>query len=75
MLKRCEVPYRPLQCLRHTFASLLVSNDYNLLYVSLELGHSSVKVTQDHYAKYLPDAVNEQRQRRNSQKTLGEFKW
>ena len=44
------VPYD----LRHTFASLLLSGNVPLLYVSKMLGHSKPTTTLDHYAKWLP---------------------
>jgi integrase len=44
------VPYD----LRHTFASLLLSNNVPLLYVSKQLGHAKATTTLDHYAKWLP---------------------
>ncbi|MCG3775401.1 MAG: Tyrosine recombinase XerD [Nitrospira sp.] len=44
------VPYD----LRHTFASLLLSNNVPLLYVSKQLGHAKPTTTLDHYAKWLP---------------------
>ena len=44
------VPYD----LRHTFASLLLSSNVPLLYVSKQLGHAKPTTTLDHYAKWLP---------------------
>jgi len=44
------VPYD----LRHTFASILLSNNVPLLYVSKQLGHSKPTTTLKHYAKWLP---------------------
>ena len=40
--------------LRHTFASLLLSANVPLLYVSKQLGHAKLTTTLDHYAKWLP---------------------
>jgi len=45
------VPYD----LRHTFASLLLSSNVPLLYVSKQLGHAKATTTLDHYAKWLPN--------------------
>ena len=45
------VPYD----LRHSFASLLLSSNVPLLYVSKQLGHSKPTTTLDHYAKWLPN--------------------
>jgi integrase len=44
------VPYD----LRHTFASILLSSNVPLLYVSKQLGHAKATTTLDHYAKWLP---------------------
>ena len=44
------VPYD----LRHTFASLLLSANVPLLYVSKQLGHAKPTTTLEHYAKWLP---------------------
>ena len=40
--------------LRHPFASLLLSCNVPLLYVSKQLGHAKPTTTLDHYAKWLP---------------------
>ncbi len=45
------VPYD----LRHSFASLLLSGNVPLLYVSKQLGHAKPTTTLDHYSKWLPD--------------------
>jgi len=44
------VPYD----LRHTFASLLLSRNVPLLYVSKQLGHAKPTMTLDAYARWLP---------------------
>jgi len=49
------VPYD----LRHTFASILLSSNVPLLYVSKQMGHAKVTTTLDHYAKWL--ATGQQR--------------
>ena len=36
------------------FASLLLSSNVPLLYVSTQLGHAKATTTLDHYAKWLP---------------------
>ena len=43
--------------LRHTFASLLLSSNVPLLYVSKQLGHAKATTTLDHYAKWLPSGA------------------
>ena len=42
--------------LRHTFASLLLQNGENLMYVKEQLGHSSIQVTVDIYGHLIPGA-------------------
>ena len=46
-------PFVPYD-LRHTFASILLSSNVPLLYVSKQLGHAKATTTLDHYAKWLP---------------------
>jgi len=40
--------------LRHTYASLLLSEGVPLLYVSQQLGHAKPTTTLKHYAKWMP---------------------
>jgi integrase len=43
-----------VHCLRHTFATLHLHRDpENLLWVSRQLGHASVKITADEYAQWI----------------------
>lgn len=46
--------------LRHTHAVLMLT-DHDILYVSRRLGHSSVSVTDKHYAQVLPQKPSERR--------------
>jgi integrase len=55
VLKRVGLPshFSP-HCLRHTYASLLLSEDGGLLlYVKEQLGHASIQMTVDTYGKWL----------------------
>jgi integrase len=57
VLVGAELPaHFTLHCLRHTFASLLLSDGVSPAYVQRMLGHSSIKVTVDLYGKWLPMA-------------------
>lgn len=47
-------PHFTPHCLRHTYASLLLQRGESLLYVSRQLGHSSIKLTADTYGRWLP---------------------
>jgi integrase len=40
-----------------TDASLMISEGANLLYVSRQLGHASVAITEKHYTRWIPQAV------------------
>ncbi len=51
-----------LHDIRHTYASLLLSNGESPVYVKEQLGHSSIQITVDIYGHIIPnsnrDAVN-----------------
>jgi integrase len=47
--------YTKFHALRHFFASLLISNGYDALYIKEAMGHSSIKVTYDVYGHLFPD--------------------
>ncbi len=55
VLKATGLPsYFTVHCLRHTFATPHLEADQGrLLYVSRQLGHSSISITADVYAKWL----------------------
>jgi integrase len=42
--------------LRHTFASLLIQQGENLVYVKEQMGHSSIQITVDTYGHLVPGA-------------------
>ncbi len=42
-------------CRHHTFASQLLSNGTNILYVSQQLGHANPGITMKIYAKWIPN--------------------
>ena len=48
---------RTFHTLRHTYASHLLMNGYNIFVVSRWLGHSSVRVTEKHYGHLIPESV------------------
>ena len=52
-LKEADIEYRPLYHTRHTFASQMIQNGEDILWVSNMLGHTSPKMTLDRYAKYI----------------------
>jgi integrase len=50
LLKRCLLDYRELYTTRHTFASLMLSNREDPLWVSRMLGHKNLAITLQVYA-------------------------
>ena len=44
----------PIKALRHTFASLLITQGESLAYVRDQLGHHSIQVMVDHYGHLMP---------------------
>jgi integrase len=71
-VERAGIRYFPFHSLRHTYASLLLGNGANILYVSPQLGHSGIQITLDHYA-HLMRSDSSQRKILNSftRKLLG----
>lgn len=70
MLKRCGIPYRNLYQLRHTFGSHLISTGRALKYVSQQMGHSSLLITEQHYSVFMQDAVDEVLAQRNAEAAI-----
>jgi integrase len=53
-LERARMPkHFTVHCLRHTFATLHLLRGAALLWVSRQLGHSSIKITADTYAQWI----------------------
>ena len=55
VLKKAELRSIRFHDLRHTFASQLLSNGTNPLYVSQQLGHANPGITMKIYAKWTPN--------------------
>ncbi|MCR1811990.1 tyrosine-type recombinase/integrase [Sulfurospirillum sp. hDNRA2] len=51
-LERLGIPYRNLYQMRHSFASLMISNGEDILWVSNMLGHKHSSMTLEKYARY-----------------------
>jgi len=52
-LEKLNITYRNLYQMRHTFASLMLSNGEDILWVSNMLGHKHSSMTLDMYARYV----------------------
>lgn len=60
LLKRCLIDYRILYQTRHTFASLMLKNGEDILWVSKMLGHADTSTTSRYYIKFVENK-NEKR--------------
>ncbi|WP_200763345.1 site-specific integrase [Nitrosophilus alvini] len=52
-LKKLGIPHRNLYQMRHTFASLMIANGEDILWVSQMLGHKDSSMTLQKYARYI----------------------
>ncbi|GHV05892.1 hypothetical protein AGMMS50229_09740 [Campylobacterota bacterium] len=55
LLKRLGLPYRRIYETRHTFASLMIASGADVVSVAHILGHKTVKMTLEVYARYFPN--------------------
>lgn len=53
VLKACKLDYRPIYHTRHSFASLMLSNNEDILWVSNMLGHTDSTMTLSKYSRYI----------------------
>lgn len=56
-LKRADLREIRFHDIRHTYASILISNGASLSYIRDQLGHTSIKTTGDIYAHLLPSSM------------------
>lgn len=54
VLKQCNVEYRNSYQMRHTYASMLLSNGENPLFVAKQMGHVNTEMIFKVYGKWLP---------------------
>jgi len=52
-LKKCALRYRPIYHTRHTFATVMLENGEDILWVSHMLGHTDSTMTLSKYARYI----------------------
>lgn len=55
LLKRCTIAYRSPHNTRHTFATLMLKNGEDILWVSKMLGHADVSTTMKYYIKFVEE--------------------
>jgi len=53
VLKLCDLEYRPIYHMRHTFATIMLENGEDILWVSNMLGHTDATMTLSRYARYI----------------------
>jgi integrase len=59
LLQKLNIGRRKLYQMRHTFASLMISNGEDILWVSHTMGHSTSKTTLEKYAKFIKSEKKE----------------
>jgi integrase len=52
-LKACELEYRPIYQTRHSFATMMLENGEDILWLSNMLGHVDASITLSKYAHYI----------------------
>jgi integrase len=70
-LVRAGLPPMRWHDLRHTFASMLIGQGANVVFVSRQLGHSSVKITLDTYGHLFDAAEHGERMRTGLEAAFG----
>jgi len=53
LLRAAGLPYRWIHATRHTFATRMILNGANVVYVQKQLGHSSIQLTVDTYTHWI----------------------
>ena len=58
-VKKAKVRYRPPGQARHTFASQLLTAGVNERWIAQQMGHTSLKMIEEHYEKWMKEEVPE----------------
>jgi len=58
-VKKSKVRYRPPGQARHTFASQLLTAGVNERWIAQQMGHTSLKMIEEHYGKWMKEEVPE----------------
>ncbi len=72
-LKNASLPHLRWHDLRHTFASLLIAEGANIVYVSRQLGHGSSDITLRCYSHLFDRAEHAQRTRDSLEESFGDL--
>lgn len=59
LLKRCGMAYKVMYNTRHTFATLMLLNGEDVLWVSKMLGHANISTTMKYYIKFVEEKGKE----------------
>jgi integrase len=57
VLQHCGLRYRKVHATRHTYATRMIMEGVNPVYVQRQLGHSTIKITVDLYCHWLEDVT------------------
>jgi integrase len=57
-LKKAGLEYRSMYHTRHSFATLMLSSGENMGWVQRILGHTSLRMIQEHYFRYIPNLTH-----------------
>lgn len=61
IITKCGLKDITFHDMRHTYASLLITNNVPIKYIQKQLGHSTINMTMDTYGHLLPDVYDQAR--------------
>lgn len=71
-LKKCQVPYRTIYQTRHSFATIMLENGEDILWISNMLGHTDSSMTLSKYAHYVKRKERKRAQFMNNELALND---